>query len=216
MTRHGFWTTLGLVVRNIRVWKALAIHSCNMIPNWALLGLGNYIFIQYRHYDPVFSSLVFGAGFGAGGLIVPFGTVWADRFGRRPVICTLSLWTAASVFLLFYAAPPDWTMVALAACTGFGVNALYTLGYTITQDAIASASMSGIGIATGMAGGFGYLSAVLAGPLVGALIPVLGPLWAMNVVVIGCELMVAVFAFWFLRHETRPQLRRAAEATEAA
>ena len=200
----GFWQALGLVVRNVRVWKALAIHGSNMIPNWAFLGLGNYIFIQYRHYEPSFSALVFGAGFGAGGLFVPLGTVWADRVGRRPVICFMGLWTALSTFLLFYAAPPNWTMVALTACTGFGVNSLYALGYTITQDAVASASMSGIGIATGMAGGFGYLLAVLAGPLVGSLIPVLGPLWAMNVVVIGFELLVVVFAFCFLKDEARP------------
>ena len=54
----GFWPTLKVVVTNIRVWKALTIHACNMIPNWAILGLGNYIFIQYRHYDPAFSSLL--------------------------------------------------------------------------------------------------------------------------------------------------------------
>jgi MFS family permease len=205
MTRYGFWRTLGLVVRNPRVWKAIAIHACNTIPNWAILGLGNYIFIQYRHYDPAFSAQVFGIGFGVGGLFCPLGTVWADRIGRRPVVCAFGLWTALAVFLLFYAAPPNWIMIGLSICTAFGINSLYALGYTITQDAVASASMSGIGIATGMAGGFGYVFAMLAGPLVGALIPVLGPLWAMNVVVIGCELLVAVFAFWFLKHETRPQ-----------
>ena len=211
MARYGFWRTLGLVVRNGRVWKALAIHACNIIPNWALLGLGNYLFIQYRHYDPAFSALVFGGGFGVGGLCVPLGTLWADRHGRRPVICAYGLWTALAVFLLFYAAPPNWTMVVLSACTGFGINSLYTLGYTITQDAVASASMSGIGIATGMAGGFGYLFAMISGPLVGALVPVLGHLWAMNVVVIGCELLLAVFAFWFLKQEARPEVRPAAE-----
>jgi MFS family permease len=206
ITRHGFWVTLRIVVRNRRVWQAIAIHSCNMIPNWALLGLGNYIFIRYRHYDPAFTSLVFGAGYGFGGMLVPLGTVWADRIGRRPVICALGIWTALSMFLMLYAAPPDWTMVALATCTGFGVNALYSMGYTITQDAIASASMSGIGIATGMAGGFGYLIAMLSGPLVGTLIPLVGPMWSMNVIVIGCELMVSVLAFRFLRVDSRPKL----------
>jgi MFS family permease len=197
----GFWPTLKLVVTNIRVWKALTIHACNMIPNWAILGLGNYIFIQYRHYDPAFSSLVFGAGAGAGGLFVPLGTMWADRFGRRPVVCFFGLWMCVSVLLLFYLAPANWTMVVLGGCVGFGLNALYTLGYTITQDAVASASMSGIGVATGMAGGFGYLFAVLAGPLVGWLIPLIGPLWSVNVVVIGGELLVVVFGFWFLKDE---------------
>jgi MFS family permease len=187
------------------VWKALTIHACNMIPNWAILGLGNYIFIQYRHYDPAFSALVFGAGAGAGGLFVPFGTMWADRFGRRPVVCFFGLWMCAVVFLLFYLAPPNWTMIVLGGCVGFGLNSLYTLGYTITQDAVASVSMSGIGVATGMAGGFGYLFAVLAGPLVGALIPLIGPLWAMNIVVIGGELLVVVFGFWFLKDDKRPQ-----------
>lgn len=204
MAQHGFWRTVGLVVRNARVWKALAIHGCNMIPNWAILGLGSYILIEYRHYDPAFSALVIGLGYGAGGLFVPLGTVWADRFSRRPVVCALGLWTALAVFLLFYAAPPNWTMVVLAASTSFGINALYSLGYTITQDAVASASMSGIGVATGMAGGIGYLVAMLAGPLVGALIPILGPLWALNLVVIGCELAVSGFAFWFLKQ--KPQL----------
>lgn len=206
MTRYGFWKTLGVVARNARVWKALAIHSCNIIPNWAILGLGNYIFIQYRHYDPAFSAMVFGVGFGIGGLLVPVGTMWADRYGRRPAVCLFGLWTALSVFLLFYAAPPNWIMVAFSVCTAFGINGLYTLGYTITQDAVASASMSGIGIATGMAGGLGYLFAVLAGPLVGGLIPAIGPLWAMNVVVIGCELLLVVFAFFFLKEETRPRV----------
>lgn len=212
MTRHGFWRTLGLVVRNNRVWKALAIHGCNMIPNWAIQGLGNYIFIRYRHYSPDFSALVLGGGFGVGGLLVPFGTFWADRYGRRPVICFLSLWTALMFFLLFYAAPPNWIMVVLSAAGAFGTSALYTLGYTIAQDAVASASMSGIGVATGMAGGSGYLVAVLAGPLVGALIPVLGPLWALNIIVIGFELLVAVSAFYFLRDETRPQFDAAVAA----
>jgi MFS family permease len=202
----GFWRALRLVVSNVRVWKALTIHACNMIPNWAILGLGNYIFIQYRRYDPAFSALVFGAGAGAGGLFVPIGTMWADRFGRRPVVCFFGLWMCVSVLLLFYLARPDWTMIVLGGCVGFGLNALYTLGYTITQDAVASASMSGIGVATGMAGGFGYLFAVLAGPLVGWLIPLLGPLWAMNVVVIGGELLVVVFGFWFLKDD-KPRKR---------
>ncbi len=203
--KQGFWPTLKLVVSNVQVWKALTIHACHMIPNWAVFGLGNYIFIQYRHYDPAFTALVFGAGAGAGGLFVPLGTMWADRVGRRPVVCFFGLWMCASVFLLFYLAPPNWTMIVLGACVGFGLNALYTLGYTITQDAVASASMSGIGVATGMAGGFGYLFAVLAGPLVGTLIPLLGPLWAMNVVIIGCELLVTIFGFLFLKDEKRPQ-----------
>lgn len=211
MTRHGFWKTLGVVARNARVWKALAIHSCNIIPNWAILGVGNYIFIQYRHYDPAFSATVFGVGFGIGGILVPLGTMWADQFGRRPAVCLFGLWTALSVFLLFYAAPPNWIMVVFAVCTGFGINGLYTLGYTITQDAVASASMSGIGVATGMAGGLGYLFAVVSGPLVGGLIPVIGPLWAMNVVVIGCELLLVVFAFFFLKEETLPRVLPAAD-----
>jgi MFS family permease len=200
----SFWPTLKLVVTNIRVWHALTIHACNMIPNWAILGLGNYIFIQYRHYDPAFTALVFGAGFGAGGLFVPLGTMWADRFGRRPVVCFFGLWMCVSVFLLFYLAPANWMMIVLGGCVGFGLNALYTLGYTITQDAVASASMSGIGVATGMAGGFGYLFAVLAGPLVGSLIPLIGPLWAMNLVVIGGELLVTIFVFWFLKEKKPP------------
>lgn len=204
MSRHGFWTTLGLVVRNKRVWMALAIHACNMIPNWAVLGLGNYLFIHYRHYDPAFSAYVFGVGFGIGGPLVPLGTYWADRLGRRPVVCAFGLWTAAAGFLLFYVAPPTWIMVLPSIAIAFGINGLYTLGYTITQDAVASASMSGIGIATGMAGGFGYLLAMLAGPLVGALIPLIGPLWSINLIVIGFELLVAVFAFFFLKGETRP------------
>jgi MFS family permease len=197
----GFWPTLKLVVTNIRVWKALTIHACNMIPNWAILGLGNYIFIRYRHYDPAFSALVFGAGAGVGSLFVPLGTMWADRLGRRPVVCFFGLWMCASVLLLFYLAPANWTMIVLGGCVGFGLNCLYTLGYTITQDAVASVSTNGIGVATGMAGGFGYLFAVLAGPLVGWLIPRIGPLWAMNLVVVGCELLVVVFAFWFLKDE---------------
>jgi MFS family permease len=204
--QQGFWPTLKLVVSNVRVWKALTIHACNMIPNWAIFGLGNYIFIQYRHYDPAFTALVFGAGGGAGGLFVPLGTMWADRIGRRPVVCFFGLWMCVSVFLLFYLAPPNWMMVVLGGCVGFGLNALYTLGYTITQDAVASVSMSGIGVATGMAGGFGYLFAVLAGPLVGSLIPLLGPLWAMNVVIIGCELLVVIFGFFFLKDEKLPRL----------
>ncbi|MGH7089410.1 MAG: hypothetical protein ACREFQ_10980 [Stellaceae bacterium] len=65
-------------------------------------------------------------------------------------------------------APANWIMVVCAVATAFGINGLYTLGYTITQDAVASASMSGIGIATGMAGGLGYLFAVFSGPAVGA------------------------------------------------
>ena len=206
MSRHGFWRTLGIVLRNGRVWKALTIHGFNMIPNWAVQGLGNYIFIKYRHYPPQFSALVFGVGFGVGGFLVPFGTVWADRIGRRPVICVLALWTALAYFLVFYVAPSNWIMVALSVGAAFGTSSLYTLGYTITQDAVSSASMSGIGIATGMAGGFGYLVAVMAGPLVGSLIPVLGPLWAMNIIIIGCEVMVAIFAFWFLRDERRPEV----------
>jgi MFS family permease len=207
----GFWPTLKLVVTNIRVWKALTIHACNMIPNWAILGLGNYIFIQYRHYDPAFSALVFGAGAGAGGLFVPLGTMWADRLGRRPVVCFFGLWMCASVLLLFYLAPANWTMIVLGGCIGFGLNSLYTLGYTITQDAVASASMNGIGVATGMAGGFGYLFAVLAGPLVGWLIPLIGPLWSMNLVVIGGELLVVVFGFWFLKDD-KPATRTTARA----
>lgn len=205
-TPQGFWPTFKLVVSNVRVWKALTIHAFNMIPNWAIQGLGNYIFIQYRHYDPAFTALVFGAGVGAGGLFVPLGTMWADRLGRRPVVCFFGLWMSVSVFLLFYLAPANWVMVVLGGCVGFGLNSLYTLGYTITQDAVASASTTGIGVATGMAGGFGYLFAVLAGPLVGSLIPLLGPLWAMNLVVIGCELMVVVFGFWFLKDEKLPRL----------
>jgi MFS family permease len=209
----GFWPTLKVVVTNIRVWKALTIHACNMIPNWAILGLGNYIFIQYLHYDPAFSSLVFGAGAGAGGLFVPLGTMWADRFGRRPVVCFFGLWMCVSVLLLFYLAPANWTMIVLGGCVGFGLNSLYTLGYTITQDAVASASMNGIGVATGMAGGFGYLFAVLAGPLVGWLIPLIGPLWSMNLVVIGGELLVVVFGFWFLKDEKLARRTAAAKAS---
>jgi MFS family permease len=209
----GFWPTLKVVVTNIRVWKALTIHACNMIPNWAILGLGNYIFIQYRHYDPAFSSLVFGAGAGAGGLFVPLGTMWADRFGRRPVVSLFGYWMCVSVLLLFYLAPANWTMIVLGGCVGFGLNSLYTLGYTITQDAVASASMNGIGVATGMAGGFGYLFAVLAGPLVGWLIPLIGPLWSMNLVVIGGELLVVVFGFWFLKDEKLARRTAAAKAS---
>lgn len=215
MSRHGFWPTLWLVIRNKRVWMALAIHACNMIPNWAVLGLGNYLFIRYRHYDPAFSAYVFGVGFGIGGPLVPLGTYWADRIGRRPVVVAFGLWTAAAGFLLFYVAPPTWVMVLPAIAIAFGINGLYTLGYTLTQDAVASASMSGIGIATGMAGGFGYLLAMLAGPLVGALISVIGPLWSINVVVIGFELLVAVFAFFFLKGETRPVVAAAAPAKAA-
>jgi MFS family permease len=204
MTEHGFWRTLRLVAANRGVWKALAIHGCNMVPNWAVQGLGNYILIKYRHYPPSFTALVFGVGFGIGGLLVPCGTIWADRLGRRPVICVLGLWTALAYFLLFYAAPPNWIMVALSVAAAFGTSGLYTLGYTITQDAVASASMSGIGVATGMAAGFGYLIAMLAGPLVGTLIPLVGPFWAMNLIVLGGEISVAVLAFWFLRNEKRP------------
>jgi len=216
MTQHGFGRTLWLVVRNRRVWMALVIHACNMIPNWAVLGLGNYMFIQYRHYDPSFSAYVFGVGFGIGGPLVPLGTYWADRIGRRPVVCAFGLWTAASAFLLFYVAPPTWIMVLPSIALAFGINGLYTLGYTITQDAVASASMSGIGIATGIAGGFGYLLAMLSGPLVGTLIPLLGPLWSINLVVIGCELLVVVFAFWFLKGESRPQISPAAVTAAGA
>jgi MFS family permease len=197
----AFWPTLRLVVTNIRVWKALTIHACNMIPNWAILGLGNYLFIQYRHYDPAFSSLIFGVGAGAGGLFVPFGTMWADRIGRRRVVCFFGAWMCVSAFLLFYVAPANWTMIILGGCVGFGLNSLYTLGYTITQDAVLSASTSGIGVATGMAGGFGYLFAVLAGPLVGWLIPLIGPVWSINLVVIGCESLVILFGFLFLTDE---------------
>jgi MFS family permease len=202
MADQRFWRTFLLTATNRSVWKALAIHGCNMVPNWAVQGLGNYILVNYRHYSPSYTALVFGVGFGVAGLLVPCGTVWADRFGRRPVICALGLWTAIAYFLLFYVAPANWIMVALSVGAAFGTAALYTLGYTITQDAVASASTSGIGIATGMAAGFGYLIAMLAGPLVGALTPVLGPLWAMNLTVIGGEVMVAVLAFWFLRPGT--------------
>jgi MFS family permease len=199
MTDHGFWRTFALTATNRSVWKALAIHGCNMVPNWGVQGLGNYILINFRHYPASFTALVFGVGFGVGGLLVPCGTIWADRFGRRPVVCALGLWTALAYFLLFYVAPPDWIMIVLSIGAAFGTAALYTLGYTITQDAVTSASMSGIGIATGMAAGFGYFIAMCAGPMVGALTPVLGPLWALNLIVIGGEVMVAVLAFWFLR-----------------
>jgi MFS family permease len=208
----GFVPTLRLVVANPRVWKALTIHGFNMIPNWVVQGLGNFIFIRYRHFAPDFSTLVFGLGSGIGGILVPFGTFWADRFGRRPVICILGVWTAFFYMMVFYFAPANWIMVVLSVCAAFGTSALYTLGYTITQDAVASASMSGIGIATGIAGGFGYLIAVLAGPLVGSLIPVFGPLWATNLVVIGCELMVSISAFWFLRNETLPKFDASLDA----
>ena len=201
LTDYGFAQTLGIVVRNIKVWQAIAIHACNIIPSWAILGMGNYIFVTYRHYDPVFSASVFGIGYGVGCLLVPLGTFWADRFGRRSVICVLGLWTAICAFVMFNVAPPDWTMVALCMCVAFGINALYTLGYTITQDAVSSASMSGIGIATGMAGGFGYLFAMLGGPLVGMLIPLFGPIWALNIVVSGSELLVVIFSAWFLRND---------------
>jgi MFS family permease len=206
MTQYGLWRTLGQVVQNRRVWKAVAIHACNIIPTWAILGMGNYVFIEYRHYDPSFSASVFGIGYGVGSLFVPLGTVWADRFGRRPVVCALGIWTAASTFLLFNVVSPNWTMIALCICAAFGINALYTLGYTITQDAVASASMSGIGIATGIAGGFGYLFSMLGGPLVGAFIPILGPLWAMNLVVSGGQLLLIIFAFWFLSNDPLPRL----------
>jgi hypothetical protein len=42
-----------LVVANPRVWKALTIRGCNMIPNCAVQGLGNFIFIRYRHFAPI-------------------------------------------------------------------------------------------------------------------------------------------------------------------
>jgi cyanate permease len=70
-------------------------------------------------------------------------------------------------------------------------------------------SASGIGVATGMAGGFGYLFAVLSGPLIGSLIPLIGPLWSINVVVIGCEFLVIVFGFFFLKDE-KPKVAVAA------
>jgi MFS family permease len=211
MTEHGFLRTLGIVVRNVKVWQAIAIHACNIIPSWAILGMGNYVFVEYRHYDPVFSASVFGIGYGVGCLFVPLGTMWADRFGRRPVICILGLWTAISTFMIFNVAPPDWTMIVLCVCAAFGINALYTLGYTITQDAVASASMSGIGVATGMAGGFGYLFSMLGGPLVGAFIPLVGPLWAMNLVVSGGQILVVIFSFWFLQHGPLPRTPGASE-----
>jgi MFS family permease len=206
--RQGFWRTLGLVIRNKAVWKALSIHGCNMIPNWAVQGLGNYIFINERHYAPAFSAMVFGIGFGVGGLLVPLGTFWADRIGRRPVIAVLGLWTAAAFGLVFYVEPPTWIMVVTCVAAAFGTNCLYAMGYTITQDAVASASMSGIGIATGMAGGAGYLLAMLAGPLVGALIPVVGATGALNLIVIGGELLVTVLSLWFLRNALRPEVSR--------
>jgi len=200
----GFWPTFGNALGNVRVWKALAITAANSMANWTIQGLGNYIFIRYRHYDPIFTAFVFGGGGAIGGLFVPLGTVWADRLGRRPVVAVLGLFTAVVLGLLFYAAPPNWTMVVLSACGSFGISSVYSLGYTITQDAIASVSMSGIGIATGMAGGVGYLFAALAGPIVGALVSVVGQLWAMNIVCVGTELLVFIFALWFLKGAPQP------------
>jgi hypothetical protein len=40
--------------------------------------------------------------------------------------------------------------------------------------------------------------------LVGSLIPLIGPLWAMNLVVIGGELLVTIFGFWFLKEKKPP------------
>ena len=134
----GFWPTFGNALGNVRVWKALAITAANSMANWTIQGLGNYIFIRYRHYDPIFTAFVFGGGGAIGGLFVPLGTVWADRLGRRPVVAALGLFTAVVLGLLFYAAPPNWTMVVLSACGSFGISSVYSLGYTITQDAIAS------------------------------------------------------------------------------
>lgn len=206
MSNHGFWKTLGLVVRNPRVWKAMSIGGTNTLVSWAVLGLGNYIFIHYRHYEPTFSTLVFGLGYGAGALFCPLGTVWADHFGRRPVICVIAIGTALAAFLLFNVVPQGWAMIVLAGVISFGTSSNYSLGYTICQDAVATASMSGIGIATGLAGGFSYLIALTAGPITGALIPAVGGVGAINLVVSGGEVLVAILAFGFLRGEVLPKV----------
>jgi hypothetical protein len=42
MRQYGFWRTLALVVLDSGVWKAIAIHVCNITPSWSILGMGNY------------------------------------------------------------------------------------------------------------------------------------------------------------------------------
>ena len=205
----GFWPTLKIVVTNIRVWKALTIHACNMIPNWAILGLGNYLFIRIAIMTPRFRP-------------------WYSARAPAPAVCSCRSERCGRIAS---AAPGGVLLrrldvrrlVPIVLCCAPQLDDDHSrrLRRLRSQRALHAGLYHHArcrrfrvgkrhGVATGMAGGFGHLFAVLSGPLIGSLIPLIGPVWSINIVVIGCEFLVIVFGFLFLKDE-KPAVAVAAQ-----
>ena len=185
------------------VWLGVAVAILNIVPYWSFASMGPYLFMTYKGFSAADAGIFFGIVYGIGGLSSVLMGYFADKFGRKPVVMVLSMTNIISAYLIFHViSSSDLVMLYLVASVlGIGLHAIYTLGYTIGQDAVKPYQ---IGLATGLVGACMYLSSFFSGPLTGYLTKGFGYLVAFDVVVIAFE--VALFILAIFMKESRPKV----------
>ena len=191
-----FFRVLKTMATRSATWKAMTIFLFNNITQWGYAGVGAYMLTKVKGVDIMFAGGVIGTAFGLGPLVQPFLGYTTDRIGRKPVIVPLSLIVAASMWVLFASDIVNKPVLLVAAfLSGVGINAIYTLGYTVSQDA---APPHYIGFATGMTGAVGYFVASFSGWAIGIVTKYFGHLTAVYGILIGSELLVALCAILWI------------------
>ena len=193
---ESFFSALKTMGTRSATWKSLTIFVFNIFALWGYAGVGPYMLTKVKGVDVMFAGGVFTTAFGLGPLAAPWLGYTADKVGRKPLIVFLSLIVAAGMWVLFASDIVNKPVLLVAAfLSGVGINAIYTLGYTVSQDA---APPHYIGFATGMTGAVGYFVASFSGWAIGIVTKYFGHLTAVYGILIGSELLVALCAILWI------------------
>ncbi len=145
----------------------------------------------------------FAVTYGIGGLSAVLMGYFSDKFGRKPVILTLSLLNAICFYLIIHVIPITNMplMYIVGGILGIGLHAGSVLGYCVAQDSVP---LHQVGLAQGLAGSVSYGSTFISGPAVGYLTKVSGYLAALDVVCIGGAVLMVVIAFFMKETHKKP------------
>lgn len=175
------------------VWVGISLALLTIFSYWGFGSMGPYLFVTYKGFTQAMVGNFFAVTYGIGGLSAVLMGYFSDKFGRKPVILTLSVLNAICFYLIIHVIPTSnmAMMYLVGGILGIGLHAGSVLGYCVAQDSVP---LHQVGLAQGLAGSVAYGSTFISGPAVGYLTKLSGYLTALDVVCIGSAVMMVIIS----------------------
>jgi len=188
---------------NRGIWLAVSVQILNVVPYWGFAAIGPYLFMTFKGFTATQAGQFFGAVYGIGGMSSVVLGHFADKFGRKPVVLVMALLNVVCAILIFHVLDSSnmTLLYMVGGIMGIGLHALYILGYTIGQDSVESRH---VGLATGLVGACMYFASFFSGPAMGYLSKTYGYIAALDIIVVGFEVVLVVVALLMKETQQKP------------